>query len=72
MCIGGVDMQTVTKNAHMQIVTLDTKGVTHRPETKRWFKQHVHRRHRHAVKVWLKTGFEQRNQYTPLTGWGLD
>ena len=60
----------------MQIVTKSIqqarRRVRLRPETVRWYKRHTHRRHRRAVRVWLKTGRGVRNMNRPLTARELD
>ena len=60
-------MQLVTKS-----VQLARRRVRPRPETVRWHKRHAHRRHRRAVRVWLKTDRWVRNMNRPLTAWDLD
>ncbi len=60
-------MQLVTKS-----IQLARRRVRPRPETVRWHKRRTHRRHRRAVRVWLKTGREARNMNRPLTAWDLD
>lgn len=60
----------------MQIVTkcVQTARQQLRPKasTMRWYKRWTHRRHRRAVRVWLKTGREVRNMGRPLTSWDMD
>ncbi|HID52804.1 MAG TPA: hypothetical protein EYP41_12310 [Anaerolineae bacterium] len=60
-------MQLVTKS-----IQLARQRVCLRPETMRWHKRRTHRRHRRAVRVWLKTGRWVRNMNRPLTAWDLD
>jgi hypothetical protein len=56
----------------MQIVTYSLKLVRRqkevRPDVVSWYKRFIHRRHRRAVNVWLKTGRPVRNMRRPLTG----
>lgn len=60
----------------MQIVTkcVQTARRRLRPKasTMRWHKRQTHRRHRRAIRVWLKTGREVRNMARPLTSWDMD
>lgn len=60
-------MQLVTKS-----IQLARRRVRPRAETMRWHKRRAHRRHRRAVRVWLKTGRWVRNMNRPLTAWDLD
>jgi hypothetical protein len=56
----------------MQIVTQSLKLARQKKEVKpgvvSWYKRFAHRRHRRAVRVWLKTGRPVRNMTRPLTG----
>jgi hypothetical protein len=56
----------------MQIVTQSLKHARQQKalsqEVVSWYKRAVHRRHRRAMKVWLRTGQLVRNIERPLTG----
>jgi hypothetical protein len=56
----------------MQIVTQSLKRARQQKalsqEVVSWYKTFTHRRHRRAVRVWLKTGRLVRNMERPLTG----
>jgi hypothetical protein len=56
----------------MQIVTHSLKLARREKEVRldvvSWYKRFTHRRHRRAVKIWLKTDRPVRNMTRPLTG----